>query len=630
MRFLALLLLPSLTSFARTSVERLESVHLQAVHAQRVEWMKKRAVAQPPPGIYQDYRAVLHIHAEDADHTKGTRAEVLKAALEDEVRVVMFTDHRGPKPETWSGFRDGVLFIPGSEDDHLLRYPVSSAGPELRFLSHIEERPDMSSAGFQGMEIYNRHTDAVVHKDLTEYFRAAMKDPKEWKHLVEKEKQYPDEVFAAGTDALPQFLARYDKEIAIHPFTGIAANDAHQNQIFKGTTFDPYAVAFRHVSTHILARDLNEADIRASLVAGRVYVSHDWLCDPTGFSFIAENNLGLFDMGDQIPLAGLGVGGTSIHASLPIPAKLKLIRDGVVVAEAGDSKFAYTPKEPGAYRLEAWLTVDGEDRPWIFTNPIYITKTSNLSLPATTLAANVEIQRDITYINGDAADAPKHKLDLYLPKDKKNFPVLMFVHGGSWRSGDKSLYTALGNRFAKVGIGVAIPSYRLMPKAPHPAQIEDTAAAFAWIYKNIAQYGGDPNRLYISGHSAGGHLVALLALDANYLKKYDIPLSAIKGVAAISGVYDVSKIGGFANADGEDDPSPIAHVHPKAPPFLVSYCQWDYLALPLQAREFAASLKRSFDSVDLLYVPGQGHISEIIHVVDDNDVIAQAILKLIQ
>jgi acetyl esterase/lipase len=627
-RALAILAVTTLI-FARSSVERLETFHLEAVHAQRVEWMKIRAHAPPPAGVYRDFRAVLHIHAEDADHTKGTRAEVLKAAKEDEVSVVMFTDHRGPKPETWSGLREGVLFIPGSEDDHLLRYPASPAGAELRFLSHIEERPDMSSAGFQGMEIYNRHTDATVHKEFAEYFQTAMKDPREWKALVAKEKEYPDELFAAGTDVLPEFLARWDKETAGHPFTGIAANDAHQNQIFKGTTFDPYAVAFRHVSTHILARDLDEKDIRESLAAGRVYVSHDWLCDPTGFAFIAENNLGLFDMGDQVPLSGLGVGNTSIHASLPIPAKLKLLRDGVVVAEAEDSKIAYKPKEAGTYRLEAWLNVDGETRPWIFSNPIYVTKASNLALPPSTMASNVEVQRDIPYTEGDPADAAKHKLDLYLPKDKKNFPVLVFIHGGSWRSGDKSLYPALGNRFAKLGIGVAIPSYRLMPKSPHPAQIEDTAAAFAWVYKNIAERGGDVNRIYIAGHSAGGHLVALLALDPTYLAKYEIPLSAIKGVAALSGVYDVSQIQGFMSADGES-PSPIAHVHAKAPPFLVSYCQWDYLALPLQAREFAAALKQSFDPVELLYVPGQGHISEIIHIVQDDDVIAQAILKLIQ
>jgi acetyl esterase/lipase len=491
----------------------------------------------------------------------------------------------------------------------------------------------MSSDGFQGMEVYNRHTDATVHKDMSDYIRAAIKDPKEWKKLVDKEKEFPDEVFAAGTDALPLFLTRWDKELAghpSHPFTGIAANDSHQNQIFNGTTFDPYAVAFRHVSTHILARDLNERDIREYLTAGRVYVSHDWLCDPTSFSFIGQNNLGVFDMGDQIPLTGLAVGTTNLHASLPIPAKLKLIRDGQIVNEAETAKFTYKPTEPGTYRLEAWLSVDGEDRPWIFTNPIYVVKSSTLTLPASTMAPNVEVRKDITYTEGDPSDAAKHKLDLYLPTSKKNFPVLVFIHGGSWRSGDRSNYPALGNRFAKAGIGVAIPSYRLMPKSPNPAQIEDTAAAFAWVYKNIAQLGGDPARIYISGHSAGGHLVALLALDPVYLKKYDIPLTAIKGVAALSGVYDVSQIAAFKVAAGENNPSPIAHVHPKAPPFLVSYCEWDYASLPLQAREFTAALKKSFNTVDLVYVPGQSHISEIIHAAEDDDVIAQAILKLIQ
>ena len=123
----------------RTTLERLSPARLEALHQQRVEWMKVRKV-EPLPGIYNDYRAVLHVHAEDADHTKGTREEVLKGAKAAQVKVVMFTDHRGPKSGTWSGLREGVLFIPGSEDDHQLRFP-GPAG-ELRFLSHTEEEPD--------------------------------------------------------------------------------------------------------------------------------------------------------------------------------------------------------------------------------------------------------------------------------------------------------------------------------------------------------------------------------------------------------------------------------------------------------------------------------------------------------
>src|SRR5258708_30107463 len=101
---------------------------------------------------------------------------------------------------------------------------------------------------------------------------------------------------------------------------------------------------------------------------------------------------------------------------------------------------------------------------------------------------DVEVRKDIAYADDDVA---KHKLDLFLPKGKKDFPVMIFYHGGAWRSGDRSLYPLLGNRFAQAGIGVVVPSYRLMPQSPHPAQIEDAAAAFAWVYRNIPQYGGD-------------------------------------------------------------------------------------------------------------------------------------------
>ncbi|MDQ6760838.1 MAG: hypothetical protein M3Z32_13380, partial [Acidobacteriota bacterium] len=121
-----------------TTLQRLEEAHLEAVHQARLKFAQERKVL-PWLGVYSDYRAVLHVHAEDADHTKGTRAEVLQAAQAAGVRVVMFSDHRGPKPDTWSGLRAGVLFIPGSEDDHLLRYP--KPGAELRFLSHLEETP---------------------------------------------------------------------------------------------------------------------------------------------------------------------------------------------------------------------------------------------------------------------------------------------------------------------------------------------------------------------------------------------------------------------------------------------------------------------------------------------------------
>ena len=599
-----------------STLERLQEQHLAAVHEARTNFARQRK-SLPLPGVYNDYRAVLHVHAEDADHTKGTRAEVLHAAKETGVSVVMFTDHRGPKPETWSGLREGVLFIPGSEDDHLLRFP--GRGGALRFLSHLEETPQAKGDGFQGMEIYNRHTDAKDEKAFDEYFRSAMKDSAQWASLARREAAYPDEIFAAGTDYWPALFQKFDEETSARVFTGIAANDAHKNQTYNGVTFDPYEVSFRSVSTHLLARELTDGDVRESLRNGRAYVSHDWLCDPTGFSFTASNNNGVYDMGDRAPF----IARTRLVANLPLTASVRILHKGTIVSEASDSKISFTPAEPGAYRLEAWLTVDGEQRPWIYSNPIYLDTVAGrgLTAPPTTIDSSVEVSKDISYTEGQEPDANKHKVDLYLPKGKSNFPVLIFIHGGSWRSGDRANYPALGNRFAKEGIGVVVPSYRLMPGAPHPAQVEDATAAVDWVIRNIARHGGDAKRIYLSGHSAGGHLAAYAGLDRRFWPN-------LKGVLPLSGVYDVGPLPMFL-ADKVDG-SPMHRITSGAPPFLITYCQNDYPSLPAEARHFHAALLAAGVSAELVYIPNKNHISEIMDVWQDDDPTAAAILRFLR
>ncbi len=434
-------------------------------------------------------------------------------------------------------------------------------------------------------------------------------EPQADKKLVSKLTQFPDESFGAHTDTLDAG-------------DGIAYARSHLPPSFKHPKVDPYEVAFRHASTHILARELTEPEIDASLVAGRAYVAHDWLCDPTGTSFFAENYFGLFELGDTVTHNPL-IGPTTISARLPVTAHIRLLRDGVQVAEAQDWKLDYSTKDQGAYRMEALLTVDGEERPWIFTNAIYIRQPALFALPSAETPPGVEVHADIPY-SGD------QMLDLYLPKDKQNFPVMLFVYGGSWRTGDRATYRALGNRFARAGIAVAIPSYRLMPQNPHPAQIEDIAAAFAWVRANIGQYGGDTARIYVSGHSAGGHLAALLALDEKYLQKFNLTASAIRGVITMSGVYDVDNVAAFEVEGDKHDASPLAHVHLGAPPFLVTYCQWDYLGLPKQARDFSAALRRSFVETHLVYIPGQGHITEVLGLIDDHGPLMDAVLSFVK
>lgn len=604
-----------------TALQRLEASHLEAVHQQRVQWMRDR-VNIPINGVYHDYRAVIHVHAEDAPHTLGTREQVLAAAKAAGVDIVLWTDHHGPKPDTWKGIRDRVLFLPGAENEHELRFPWNSG--DLRFWSHLEETPKPSPEGFAGTEIYNRHTDAVVHKKFLDYIANAMAGRRQRRHLMRLFQQFPDEMFAAGTDALPDFLAKWDAVTVNRQFTGIAANDAHQNQVFGDAVLDPYEVAFRNVSTHILARELSEDAVMESLRDGHAYVAHDWLCDPAGFLLVATNNLGIFDMGDRVPMFGT----TRIEGRLPVPAKVRVIRNGTVVKELEGNKISFTPEQEGTYRFEAWLNVDGEDRPWIYTNPFYLYpfSTTDLKLPSNELSPGVKAFGDVTYAEGDEKAANKHKLDIYAPENASNAPVLFFVHGGSWQQGDRSQYTALGNRFAKAGYVVVIPSYRLMPANPHPAQIEDVAAAFAWTWRYIDKYGGNPKRIVVAGHSAGGHLVSLLALDPEWLTKHGLQRDAIRGVASLSGVYDVGALDRFGDEASRRAASPMTYVRGDVPPFLITYCQWDYFGLPAQARAFDAALRKAFVSSTLTYIPRQNHISEIVDIWKEGDATADAML----
>src|SRR6185369_15026568 len=178
-------------------------------------------------------------------HTGGTREEVLTAAKKTGVQAILFSDHRGPKPDTWRGIRDGVLFVPGSETgDGFL--DVHFAAGKLRFLCHVEERYDAPTGELHGLEIYNRHTDSTDEKEFERWFAAAMKDPDEWKRVGADLARYPDEIFGGQADYWPKIFAKWDRDAQAHPLTGVAANDAHHNQRYQGLDFDPYEISFRN------------------------------------------------------------------------------------------------------------------------------------------------------------------------------------------------------------------------------------------------------------------------------------------------------------------------------------------------------------------------------------------------
>ena len=245
----------------------------------------------------------------------------------------------------------------------------------------------------------------------------------------------------------------------------------------------------------------------------------------------------------------------------------------------------------------------------------------------------VETKKEIAYYDAKGADPVRHKLDLYLPKGQKDFPVVMFVHGGTWRSGKKDIYAPLGEMYARNGVGAVIINYRLSPAVQHPAHTQDVAKAFAWTVHNIAKYGGNPEQIFISGHSAGGHLVALLATAESYLVAEKLSLDKIKGVVAISGVYS---IGGnrLNQAFGEDakvheEASPLKHVKAGLPPFLLIYGDKDFAGLGPLAESMGKALKAANDTVTVMKINDRDHYTIIRKMVDDSDPVSQAALQFI-
>jgi acetyl esterase/lipase len=247
----------------------------------------------------------------------------------------------------------------------------------------------------------------------------------------------------------------------------------------------------------------------------------------------------------------------------------------------------------------------------------------------------VEAVKDIAYNEAKDADPDKHKLDLYRPKGQKDFPVLFFVHGGTWKSGDRKLYTKLGEAFAARGLGAVIISYRLSPKVQHPAHIQDVAKAFAWTCANVGKYGGKADQIFCCGHSAGGHLVSLLATDESYLKAEKRSFADIKGVFSISGVYNILPVGALAKAFGTDPEvckkaSPLANVTGKHPPFLLIYADADYPLLDIMAENMGKALTKAKCEATTLKIEKRDHISIIKNMLEEGDPTRQAVLDFVK
>jgi acetyl esterase/lipase len=226
---------------------------------------------------------------------------------------------------------------------------------------------------------------------------------------------------------------------------------------------------------------------------------------------------------------------------------------------------------------------------------------------APTTFDRVERHADQTY-----GQDPRQRLDVYSPLKAVNRPVVIFWYGGSWVTGEKSHYRFVGTTLAEHGIVAVIPDYRLYPQVHFPAFDEDGARAVAWVESHIQEFGGDPHRIVLMGHSAGGHTAAFLAFNHEFLRKSGADPQYIVGLVGLSGTYELvpesdEERATFPSPYTVRDWQPIRFVDDRSPPTLLLHGQNDKEVLPQEAIDLRDVMLRDHLRVELHLYPHRGH-----------------------
>lgn len=213
---------------------------------------------------------------------------------------------------------------------------------------------------------------------------------------------------------------------------------------------------------------------------------------------------------------------------------------------------------------------------------------------------HVRVQELSAGISGEVfayGDDPYQEVAVF-PAADPNGSVVAFMHGGGWTNGYKEWMAFMAPALTAAGITFVSMGYRLAPAVTWPAGVVDAAAGIAWIYNNIAAHGGDPKRIFVGGHSAGGHHASWLAVRSDWQDAVGVPGDVIRGALPVSGVYDFTEGNGMpvkprflgAAADNDLDASPI-HTITNTPPFLMAWGDRDFPHLIVQAETMAQALR---------------------------------------
>jgi acetyl esterase/lipase len=222
---------------------------------------------------------------------------------------------------------------------------------------------------------------------------------------------------------------------------------------------------------------------------------------------------------------------------------------------------------------------------------------------------------DVREVRGIAyGEGERRALDVYAPADVRDAPVVVFFYGGSWRGGSRADYAFVGHALAARGIVTVIPDYRVYPDVTYPDFLTDSAQAVAWALRAVGEYGGDAQRLFVMGHSAGAYNAAMLALDARWLEVAGSSPDALTGWIGLAGPYEFLPIINpsvkpvFHHPDTPPDSQPIVHASADSPPALLISAAEDLLVDPQRnTGAMAARLREASVPVTERYFDRVGH-----------------------
>ena len=392
---------------------------------ERAELLTKRKTPQKFIEL-ADYKGIFHTHCYWSHDSRGVLKEIIPAAKKAKLQFIFFSDHPHARldtfPRAYHGTYDGIVMVSGTEtgsglmvcpmdsvtinwsenEDRIIHRIVTNGG--LVLYVHTEKPHRWANPDYQGMEIYNIHTDLLDEKSITPIIIDAAVNAKKYRPWVYR--QFYDDQFT--------IWARWDSLNMKRRIVGMAGVDAHNNQNIRahylsdgrvewvgpnaetlaivkpgfkeklllgkpdaaGWAFkweiDTYFASFHFVNTHVFSDTLSAGAIRNNLVKGHAYVSFEHLAEADGFQFFARDRKGRIAaiMGDSISVADV----KSLHAVSPLPVQFQCLRNGRVINQTTEVyNWQFDPQsKAGVYRIVANVKLGDEWKTWVLSNPIYL------------------------------------------------------------------------------------------------------------------------------------------------------------------------------------------------------------------------------------------------------------------